>query len=143
MELKIPPILSSIITATAVGVVGSVLLSLTLEPEVSEVRMGQYGGFIGLISGASAVAVAVGSNRNNEPRNEDIIPKKLEAKTDFNPILGDLIRKSAESHLNALLPGSSEYFEALELYGKLLSGDSATLPTNTQETKNLHRSNGA
>ncbi|HEY9866939.1 MAG TPA: hypothetical protein V6D21_22385 [Candidatus Obscuribacterales bacterium] len=140
MKLKLPPILSPILTGTVVAAIGSVLLSLTLESEVSEVRMGQYGGFIGLLSSASAVAV--GSNRNNEPENQAITPKKPEAKTDFNPILGELIQKATENHLNALQPGSPEYFATLELYGKLLSGENGTPDTNTQKLKTSHRNNG-
>lgn len=143
MKLKLPPILSAILTGTAVAAIGSVLLSLTLESEVSELRMGQYGGFIGLLSSASAVAVVVGSSRNNEPDSLAIVPKKPEVKTDFNPILGELIQKATENHLNALQPGSPEYFEALELYGKLLLGENNTPDTNTQKLKTSHRSNGA
>lgn len=143
MKLKIPPTLKAILIGSVIGGVSSVLLSLTLESEVSEVRMGQYGAFIGLIASAVATATLTASNPNKPQSNPDFTPNKLDSKTDFNPILGELIQKATENHLNALLPGSSEYFEALELYGKLLSGENSTPNTNTPKTKTSHHAQGA
>ena len=135
--------LKAILIGSVIGGVSSVLLSLTLEPEISEVRMGQYGLFIGLIASATATATLTASNPNKPQSNPDSTPNKLDSKTDFNPILGELIQKATENHLNALLPGSPEYFEALELYGKLLLGNSGTPNTNTPKNKTSHHAQGA
>jgi hypothetical protein len=135
--------LKAILIGSVIGGISSVLLSLTLEPEISEVRMGQYGLFIGLIASATATATLTASNPNKPQSNPDSTPNKLDSKTDFNPILGELIQKATENHLNALLPGSPEYFEALELYGKLLLGNSGTPNTNTPKTKTSHHAQGA
>jgi len=143
MKLKIPPTLKSILLGSVIGGVSSVLLSLTLEPEVSEIRMGQYGAFIGLIASATTTATLTASNPNKNQSKGDFIPNKLDAKPDYSPILGELIQKATENHLNALLPGSPEYFEALELYGKLLSGENGTPNTNTPKTKTSHHVQGA
>ncbi len=146
--------LKAILIGSVIGGISSVLLSLTLEPEISEVRMGQYGLFIGLIASATATATLTASNPNKPQSNPDSTPNKLDSnpdstpnkldsKTDFNPILGELIQKATENHLNALLPGSPEYFEALELYGKLLLGNSGTPNTNTPKNKTSHHAQGA
>ena len=143
MRLKIPPTLKAILLGSVIGGVSSVLLSLTLEPEISEVRMGQYGAFIGLIASASTTSLISGSGTNKDQSKPELTPNKQPLKTDFNPILGELIQKATENHLNALLPGSPEYFEALELYGKLLSGENGTPNTNTPKTKTSHHVQGA
>jgi len=133
MNLKIPETVKAILAGTTLGAIGSVMLSLTLEPEISESRMGQYGAFIGLIASASSVAIVQGSNAINNRQNANLHPNKLPSETDFNPILADIVKKSAENHLNALQPGSSEYFKALELYGNLLSGENNPPPTNSKK----------
>ena len=143
MRLKIPSTLKAILLGSVIGGVSSVLLSLTLEPEISELRMGQYGAFIGLIASATATATLTPSTRKDDQSKPELTPNKQPLKTDFNPILGELIQKATENHLNALLPGSPEYFETLELYGKLLLGNSDTPNTNTPKTKTSHHAQGA
>ena len=143
MDIKIPEPVKAIMIGTMIGGLSSVLISLTLEPEVSEVRMGQYGGFIGLIASSTTTAILTIATRNNSQSNKEIDPNKSDPKPDFNLILGELIQRSAENHLNALLPGSPEYYTALDLYWKTLSGENDTPNTNTQKTKTLHRNDGA
>jgi hypothetical protein len=143
MRLKIPQTLKAILLGSVIGGVSSVLLSLTLEPEISEVRMGQYGAFIGLIASATATATLTPSTRKDDQLKPDTNPNKLDSKPDFNPILAEIVIKATNNHLNALLPGSPEYFEALELYGKLLLGNSDTPNTNTPKTKTSHHVQGA
>jgi hypothetical protein len=142
MRLKIPPTLKAILLGSVIGGVSSVLLSLTLEPEISEVRMGQYGAFIGLIASASTTSLISGSGTNKDQSKTDYTPNKPELKPDFSLVLGELIQRSAENHLNALLPGSPEYYTALDMYWKTLSGENDTPNTNTQKTKTLHRNDG-
>ena len=142
MRLKIPQTLKAIILGSVIGGVSSVLLSLTLEPEISEVRMGQYGAFIGLIASASTTSLISGSSTNKDQSKPDYTPNKPELKPDFSLVLGELIQRSAENHLNALLPGSPEYYTALDMYWKTLSGENDTPNTNTQKTKTLHRNDG-
>lgn len=141
--MKIPEPVKAIFLGTVISVVSSVTLSLTLEPEISEVRMGQYGGFIGLIASSTTTALLAITTRNNSQSNKEIDPNKSDSKPDFNLVLGELIQRATENHLNCLQPGSPEYFEALELYGKVLSGENGTLNTDTQKTKTLHRNDGA
>lgn len=143
MDIKIPEPVKAIMIGTMIGGLSSVLISLTLEPEVSEVRMGQYGGFIGLIASSTTTAILVIAGRNNSQSNKEIGPNKSDPKPDFSLVLGELIQRSAENHLNALLPGSPEYYTALDLYWKTLSGENDTPNTNTQKTKTLHRNDGA
>lgn len=143
MDIKIPEPVKAIMIGTMIGGLSSVLISLTLEPEVSEVRMGQYGGFIGLIASSTTTAILVVATRNNSQSNKEIDTNKIDSKPDFSLVLGELIQRSAENHLNALLPGSPEYYTALDLYWKTLSGENDTPNTNTQKTKTLHRNNGA
>lgn len=133
MNLKIPETVKAILAGTTLGAIGSVILSLTLEPEISEMRMGQYGAFIGLIASATTTATITANNDNKDQSKGDFNPNKLPSETDFNPILADIVKKSAENHLNALQPGSSEYFKALELYGNLLSGENNPPPTNSKK----------
>ena len=130
MKLNLPQTLNAILTGTTLGAVSSVMLSLTLEPQISESRMGQYGAFIGLIASATSVAMVQGSSRNNTKENRILHPNKQPSKSDLNPILRDIIRNAAENHLNALQPGSDGYFQTLELYGNLLSGENSPPPTN-------------
>lgn len=141
--MKILEPVKAILLGTIVGGVSSVLLSLTLEPEISEVRMGQYGAFIGLIASSTTTAILTIATRNNSQSNKEIDTNKIDSKPDFSLVLGELIQRSAENHLNALLPGSPEYYTALDLYWKTLSGENDTPNTNTQKTKTLHRNNGA
>ncbi|ADZ31636.1 hypothetical protein PaVLD_ORF129L [Planktothrix phage PaV-LD] len=143
MDIKIPEPVKAIMIGTMIGGLSSVLISLTLEPEVSEVRMGQYGGFIGLIASSTTTAILVVATRNNSQSNKEIDTNKIDSKPDFSLVLGELIQRSAENHLNALLPGSPEYYTALDLYWKTLSGENDTPNTNTQKTKTLHRNDGA
>jgi len=105
--------------------------------------MGQYGAFIGLIASATATATLTPSTRKDDQLKPDTNPNKLDSKPDFNPILAEIVIKATNNHLNALLPGSPEYFEALELYGKLLLGNSDTPNTNTPKTKTSHHVQGA
>ena len=141
--MKILEPVKAILLGTIVGGVSSVLLSLTLEPEISEVRMGQYGTFIGLIASSTTTAILTIATRNNSQSNKEIDTNKIDSKPDFSLVLGELIQRSAENHLNALLPGSPEYYTALDLYWKTLSGENDTPNTNTQKTKTLHRNDGA
>lgn len=143
MNLKIPETVKAILAGTTLGAIGSVMLSLTLEPEISEIRMGQYGAFIGLLSSATAVSLVVGSSRNNESEKSILNPNKHPQQSGNNPLLQELVRDAAENHLNSLQPGSSEYFSALELYGKMLSGENAPPPTNSKKSKTSHRNQGA
>lgn len=143
MDIKIPEPVKAIMIGTMIGGLSSVLISLTLEPEVSEVRMGQYGGFIGLIASSTTTAILTIATRNNSQSNKEIDTNKIDSKPDFSLVLGELIQRSAENHLNALLPGSPEYYTALDLYWKTLSGENDTPNTNTQKTKTLHRNDGA
>lgn len=143
MKLNLPQILNAILAGTALGAIGSVMLSLTLEPEISEIRMGQYGAFIGLLSSASTVALVVGSSRTNESENAIFNRNKHPQQSEKKPLLQELVRDAAENHLNSLVPGSSEYFSALELYGKMLSGENAPPPTNSKKSKTSHRNQGA
>lgn len=143
MKFNLHPSLSTILAGTAIGAVGSVLLSLTLEPEISEIRMGQYGAFIGLIASATSVAMITDNIGNKDQSKGDSNPNKIDSKTDFNPILAEIVQKATENHLNALRPGSSEYFEALELYGKMLSGENTTPPTNSKKPKSSHHAQRA
>lgn len=140
--MKILEPVKAIILGTVIGGISSVMLSLTLEPEISEFRMGQYGGFIGLIASSATSAILAAASPNNTQSNKEIDPNKLDSKPDFNLILGELIQRSAESHLNALPPGSPEYYTALDLYWKTLSGENPTPNTNTQKSKTLHRNDG-
>ena len=140
--MKIPEPVRAIFLGTAISVVSSVMLSLTLEPEISEVRMGQYGGFIGLIASSTTTALLAITTRNNSQSNKEISPNKSDLKPDFNLLLGELIQRATENHINCLQPGSPEYFEALELYGKVLSGENSPPHTNTPKTKTLHRNDG-
>jgi len=142
MGFKLPQTLKAILLGSVIGGVSSVLLSLTLEPEISELRMGQYGLFIGLIASSVTSATLTPSTRKDDQLKPDYTPNKLDSKPDFNPILAEIVIKATNNHLNALLPGSPEYFEALELYGKLLSGENGTPNTNTPKTKTLHRNDG-
>lgn len=142
MDIKIPEPVKAILVGTVIGGISSVLLSLTLEPEISEVRMGQYGGVIGLIASSTTTALLAITTRNNSQSNKEIDTNKSDSKPDFNLILGELIQKSAENHLNALPPGSPEYYTALDLYWKTLSGENGTPNTNTQKSKTLHRNDG-
>jgi hypothetical protein len=135
--------LKAILIGSVIGGVSSVLLSLTLEPEISEVRMGQYGLFIGLIASSVTSVTLTPSTRKDDQSKPELTPNKQPLKTDFNPILGELIQRATENHLNCLQPGSPEYFEALELYGKVLSGENNPPPTNTPKTKTSHHTQGA
>lgn len=141
--MKIPEPVKAIMVGTVIGGLSSVLLSLTLEPEISEVRMGQYGGFIGLIASSTTTALLAITTRNNTQSNKETSPNKSDSKPDFNLVLGELIQRATENHLNCLQPGSPEYFEALELYGKVLSPESTTPNTNTQKIKTSHHVQGA
>lgn len=138
MKLKIPLTLKSILLGSVIGGVSSILLSLTLEPEVSESRMGQYGAFIGLIASSVSVATITASGINKDQSKGDFIPNKHPQESENNPLLQELVRDAAENHLNNLQPGSSEYFSALELYGKLLSGENSPPPTNSKKSKTSH-----
>lgn len=140
--MKIPEPVKAIMVGTVIGGISSVLLSLTLEPEISEVRMGQYGGFIGLIASSTTTALLAITTRNNTQSNKETSPNRSDPKPDFNLVLGELIQRATENHLNCLQPGSPEYFEALELYGKVLSPESTTPNTNTQKTKTSHHAQG-
>jgi len=142
MRFKLPQTLKAIMVGTVIGGISSVLLSLTLEPEISEVRMGQYGGFIGLIASSTTTALLAVTTRNNTQSKPDYTSNKSDSKPDFNLVLGELIQRATENHLNCLQPGSPEYFEALELYGKLLSGENGTPNINTQKTKTSHHAQG-
>ncbi len=133
MKLNLLKSLNTILLGAAVGAVSSVMLSLTLEPEISEVRMGQYGGFIGLIASATSVAILTGSNTNKQPENTKTTTYKTPQQLNNNSFLQELVRDAAEKHLNRLQPGSSEYFEALELYGKMVLPENDTLPTNPKK----------
>lgn len=133
MKLNLPKSLNTILLGAAVGAVSSVMLSLTLEPEISEVRMGQYGGFIGLIASATSVAILTGSNTNKQPENTKTTTYKTPQQLNNNSFLQELVKDAAEKHLNRLQPGSSEYFEALELYGKMVLPENDTLPTNPKK----------
>jgi hypothetical protein len=135
--------LKAILIGSVIGGVSSVLLSLTLEPEISEVRMGQYGLFIGLIASSVTSVTLTPSTRKDDQSKPELPPNKPDSKPDFNPILGEIVIKATNNHLNALLPGSPEYFEALELYGKLLLGNSGTPNTNTPKNKTSHHAQGA
>ncbi len=141
--MKILEPVKAILLGTMIGGVSSVLLSLTLEPEISELRMGQYGLFIGLIASSTATSIITASSPNKDQSKPDYTPNKPELKPDFSLVLGELIQRSAENHLNALLPGTPEYYTALDLYWKTLSGENDTSNTNTQKTKTLHRNDGA
>ena len=141
--MKILEPVKAILLGTMVGGVSSVLISLTLEPEISEIRMGQYGLIVGLIASSVSTTINTITDRNSTQSKPDYTPNKPELKPDFSLVLGELIQRSAENHLNALLPGSPEYFEALELYGKLLSGENGTPNTNTPKTKTSHHVQGA
>ncbi len=143
MRFKIPPTLKAILLGSVIGGVGSVVLSLTLEPEISELRMGQYGLFIGLIASSTATSIITASSPNKDQSKPELTPNKLDSKPDFNPILAEIVIKATNNHLNALLPGSPEYFEALELYGKLLLGNSDTPNTNSKKSKTSHHAQGA
>jgi hypothetical protein len=133
----------AILVGTVIGGISSVLLSLTLEPEISEVRMGQYGGFIGLIASSTTTALLAITTRNNTQSNKETSPNKSDPNPDFSIVFGELIQRATENHLNCLQPGSPEYFEALELYGKVLSGENGTPNTNTPKTKTSHHAQGA
>ncbi|MEL0594278.1 MAG: hypothetical protein U1V55_07635 [Planktothrix rubescens PR222] len=135
--------LKAILIGSVIGGISSVLLSLTLEPEISEVRMGQYGLFIGLIASSVTSVILTPSTRKDDQSKPELPPNKPDSKPDFNPILGEIVIKATNNHLNALLPGSPEYFEALELYGKLLLGNSGTPNTNTPKNKTSHHAQGA
>ena len=143
MRFKIPPTLKAILLGSVIGGVSSVLLSLTLEPEISEVRMGQYGAFIGLIASSVTSATLTASGINKAQSKSDFNPNKHPQASENNPLLQELVRDAAENHLNSLQPGSSEYFSALELYGKMLSVENNPPPTNTPKTKTSHHSQGA
>lgn len=140
--MKIPEPVKAIMVGTVIGGLSSVLLSLTLEPEISEVRMGQYGGFIGLIASSTTTALLAITTRNNTQSNKETSPNRSDTKPDFNLVLGELIQRATENHLNCLQPGSPEYFEALELYGKVLSPENTTPNTNTQKIKTSHHAQG-
>lgn len=141
--MKILEPVKAIILGTVIGGISSVMISLTLEPEISETRMGQYGLIVGLIASSVSVAINTITDRNNTQSKPIYTPNKPESKPDFNLILGELIQRSAENHLNALSPGSPEYYTALDLYWKTLSGENNTLNTNTLKFKTLHRNDGA
>ena len=140
--MKILEPVKAILLGTMVGGVSSVLISLTLEPEISEIRMGQYGLIVGLIASSVSTTINTITDRNSTQSKPDYTPNKPELKPDFSLVLGELIQRSAENHLNALLPGSPEYYTALDLYWKTLSGENDTPNTNTQKTKTLHRNDG-
>jgi gas vesicle protein len=135
--------LKAILIGSVIGGISSVLLSLTLEPEISEVRMGQYGLFIGLIASSVTSVILTPSTRKDDQSKPELTPNKPDSKPEFNPILTEIVIKATNNHLNALLPGSPEYFEALELYGKLLLGNSGTPNTNTPKNKTSHHAQGA
>ena len=141
--MKILEPVKAILLGTMIGGVSSVLISLTLEPEISEIRMGQYGLIVGLIASSVSTTINTITDRNSTQSKPDYTPNKPELKPDFSLVLGELIQRSAENHLNALLPGSPEYYTALDLYWKTLSGENDTSNTNTQKTKTLHRNDGA
>lgn len=126
-------------TGTALGTVASVLLSLTLEPEVSESRMAQYGGFIGLVS--SSVVAALMSSKNSNQKTV-LEPHNRQPNLGFSTILTQTITNGIQNHLDSLQPGSPEYLKALELYGQVLSAENATLPTNTRKSQNIHHNQG-
>lgn len=138
MKLNLPQTLNAILTGTTLGAIGSVMLSLTLEPEISEIRMGQYGAFIGLIASATSVATITASGINRAQLKGDSNPNKHPQQLENNPLLQELVRDAAENHLNSLQPGSSEYFEALELYGKMVLPENATPSTNSKKSKTSH-----
>lgn len=138
MKIKLPQTLNAILAGTALGAVGSVMLSLTLEPEISEVRMGQYGAFIGLIASATSVAIATGSDSYKRSENAKLPGNKSTQQSGSNTFLQELVKDAAEKHLNRLQPGSLEYFEALELYGKMVLPENDTLPTNNEKPQALH-----
>ena len=140
--MKILEPVKAILLGTMVGGVSSVLISLTLEPEISEIRMGQYGLIVGLIASSVSTTINTITDRNSTQSKPDYTPNKPELKPDFSLVLGELIQRSAENHLNALLPGSPEYYTALDMYWKTLSGENDTPNTNTQKTKTLHRNDG-
>lgn len=140
--MKIPEPIKAIILGSVIGGVSSVLLSLTLEPEISEIRMGQYGLFVGLIASSVSVASNTVTTRNNTKSNKETDLNKSDSKPDINFLLGELIQRATENHLNCLQPGSPEYFEALELYGNVLSLENSPPHTNTPKTKTLHRNDG-
>ena len=140
--MKILEPVKAILLGTMIGGVSSVLISLTLEPEISEIRMGQYGLIVGLIASSVSTTINTITDRNSTQSKPDYTPNKPELKPDFSLVLGELIQRSAENHLNALLPGSPEYYTALDLYWKTLSGENDTPNTNTQKTKTLHRNDG-
>ena len=140
--MKILEPVKAILLGTMIGGVSSVLISLTLEPEISEIRMGQYGLIVGLIASSVSTTINTITDRNSTQSKPDYTPNKPELKPDFSLVLGELIQRSAENHLNALLPGSPEYYTALDMYWKTLSGENDTPNTNTQKTKTLHRNDG-
>ena len=142
MDIKISEPVKAIMVGTVISGLSSVLLSLTLEPEISEVRMGQYGGFIGLIASSTTTALLAITTRNNTQSKPDYRPNKSDPNPGFSIVFGELIQRATENHLNCLQPGSSEYFEALELYGKVLSGENGTPNINTQKTKTSHHAQG-
>ena len=133
MNLKIPETVKAILAGTTLGAIGSVILSLTLEPEISEMRMGQYGAFIGLIASATTTATITANNDNKDQSKGDFNPNKHPQQLENKPFLQELVKDAAEKHLDALQPGSSEYFKALELYGNLLSGENNPPPTNLKK----------
>ena len=142
MKISLPQELKAILVGTVLGGVSSVLLSLTLEPEVSESRMGQYGGFIGLISAATSTAIMAVSNRKDSDKNTQLTPYNPPQELNFQDVLIQTVNDGIQKHLDALQPGSPEYSEALELYSRVLPVKNDPLPTNNQKSKILHHRQG-
>lgn len=64
MKLNLPQTLNAILVGTALGAICGVFLA-TLEPEISQTKMSQYGAFIGLIASATSVSMVLILDRNN------------------------------------------------------------------------------
>jgi hypothetical protein len=104
--------------------------------------MGQYGAFIGLICSATSVALVLSEQRISNGQKQQINPDNIPSKIDFSPLLAEIVQKAAEKHLDALQPGSSEYFETLEMYGRLLSEEITPSPTSTRKMRTSHHRQG-
>lgn len=142
MKISLPQELKAILVGTVLGGVSSVLLSLTLEPEISESRMGQYGGFIGLISSAVSTAVMAVSNQKNSNKNIEATPNNSSQQLNLQDILINVVSEGVQKHLDSLQPGSPDYFKTLETYGKVLIHENTPPPTNTQKSKIPHHKQG-
>ena len=126
-------VLKSIGLGVVVGVLSSVCLSLTLEEEVSEARMGLYGGFISLIAASTSVAADSYIKRNNQEEKAVLPPAKNQATEELQHLIAQIVINGFENHLNALQVGSPEYQKALESYGSLLIAK--TFPPSTKADK--------